>query len=118
MFNYHYPNVGRLDRLCKGHYVRCQFGYAYLVCKPEDKPDDPLLKPPMIQFITCSSYGEQFVQSLHQWKNVTDIAYKLFCYHVNDTYQQANQHNAEIINVLALAFEQKQLLVIPLDSEE
>ncbi|XPF94941.1 hypothetical protein ACM9HF_02710 [Colwellia sp. RE-S-Sl-9] len=118
MFNYHYPNVGRLDRLCKGHYVLCQFGYPHLICKPEDKPDDPLLAPSLAQFISCTSYGEQFLQNLHQWKNVNDIVNKIFCYYVNDDYQQANQNVAEITHTLALALEQGKLIVIPLDNEE
>ncbi|WP_077342377.1 hypothetical protein [Pseudocolwellia agarivorans] len=118
MFNYHYPNIGRLDRLCKGHYVLCQFGYPHLVCKPEDKPADPLLAPPLAQFVSCASYGEQFLQNLHQWKNVPNIVNKLFCYYVNDDYQQANQHTDKIINLLATALEQGSLVIIPLDHED
>ncbi|WP_076418011.1 hypothetical protein [Colwellia sp. UCD-KL20] len=118
MFNYHYPNIGRLDRLCKGHYVLCQFGYPHLVCKPEDKPADPLLASPLAQFVSCASYGEQFLQSLHQWKNVPNIVNKLFCYYVNDDYQQANQHTDKIINLLATALEQGSLVIIPLDHED
>ncbi|WP_426357556.1 hypothetical protein ACPUVO_13995 [Pseudocolwellia sp. HL-MZ19] len=118
MFNFSYPDVGRLDRLCKGHYVLCQFGYPHLVCKPEDKPQDPLLAPPLAHFVSSESYGEQFLQSLHQWKNVSDIVNKIFCYYVNDDYQQGNQHSAEIINTLATALQQGKLAIIPLDNED
>jgi hypothetical protein len=118
MFNSTYPDVGRLDRLCKGHYVMCQFGYPYLVCKPEDKPDDPLMQAPLAQFVTCSSYGEQFLQNLHQWKNVNDIVSKLFCYYINDDFQQAQQSIADVTQTLAIALAQKQILIIPLDSIE
>jgi hypothetical protein len=118
MFNHTYPNVGRLDRLCKGHYVMCQFGYPHLVCRPEDKPADPLLSSPLAEFVTCASYGEQFLHSLHQWKNVTDILNKLFCYYVHDDYQQANQHTAEIVDSLATALQQGKLVIIPLDNED
>lgn len=118
MFNYPYPNIGRLDRLCKGHYVVCQFGYTHLICKPVDKPVDPLLAPALVHFVSCASYGEQFLQSLHQWKNASDILNKIFCYYVNDDYQQANQHNAEVVNLLATALEQGTLVIIPLDNED
>lgn len=117
MVDYHYSNIGRLDRLCKGHYVLCQFGYPYLVCKPGDKPADPLLAPALPQFVSCASYGEQFLQNLHQWKNVKDILNKLFCYYVHDDYQQANQHTTEIVDTLATALEQGKLVIIPLDED-
>lgn len=115
MTNYNYPNIGRLGRFCKGYYVICQFGYSYLACRPEDKPNDPLLKAPLKEFLISATYGEQFLQNLHEWKNEQDIVTKVFYYLTHDEYQQSNQSLAECIKLIANELSAGNLLLIPLD---
>ena len=115
MDNYNYPNVGRHGRFCKGHYVICQFGYSYLACRPEDKPDDPLLNTSLKEFLISATYGEQFLQSLHHWKNDQNIFNRIFYYLTHDEYQHANQSVSECIKFIANELSKGNLLLIPLD---
>ncbi|XQW83472.1 hypothetical protein ACOYR1_09920 [Thalassotalea piscium] len=114
MSTYNYPNVGRTGRLCKGHYLICQFGYQYLACRPEDKPVDPLLKAPLKEFLVSTTYGEQFLQNLHPWKNEQNIINKLFFYLAGDEYQHETQSVSKSIKWIAHELSIGNLLLIPL----
>lgn len=114
MTEYNYPGVGRSGSFCKGYYLVCNFGYHYLACKPEDKPDDPLLNSPLITLWTCATYGEQFLLNLHDWKNSRDIISQLFCYLTNDDKSQGAQTKAEAIAFVSDQLVHRQLLIIPL----
>ncbi|GAA6171765.1 hypothetical protein NBRC116592_14350 [Colwellia sp. KU-HH00111] len=115
MSYYNYPGIGRQGYLCKGFYVICQFGYHYLACRPQDKPKDPLLNPPLKEFLVSTTYGEQFLQNLHPWKNEQNIMNRMFDYLAYDEYQHANQSVAECIKFIANELALGNLLLIPLD---
>ncbi|GGQ19428.1 hypothetical protein [Shewanella litoralis] len=112
-----YPGVGLLGPFCRGHEITCQFGYRHLICKPVDKPQDPLLNPPNITLWVSATYGEQFLVNRHSWKNSPELLSLIYCYLHNDTYVAIQHPEAHMINAIAMAFEQRSLLVIPLDSE-
>lgn len=113
---YNYPNVGRTGRFCKGHYVICQFGYHYLACRPEDKPADPLLRAPLKELLVSSTYGEQFLQNVHPWKNEQNIINQLFYYLAHDEYQHETQSISKSIKWIAHELFIGNLLLIPLDN--
>ena len=112
-----YPGVGLLGPFCRGHEITCQFGYRHLICKPVDKPQDPLLNTPNMTLWVSATFGEQFLVNRHSWKNSPDLLYQIYCYLHNDTYLAVQQSEAQIISIIALALEQRALLVIPLDNE-
>ncbi|GGP73169.1 hypothetical protein [Shewanella ulleungensis] len=112
-----YPGVGLLGPFCRGHEIVCQFGYRHLLCKPVDKPHDPLLNTPNMTLWVSATFGEQFLVNRHSWKNSPELLNLIYCYLHNDTYAAIQQSESEMISTIAIALEQRSLLVIPLDSE-
>ncbi|WDE06296.1 DUF2974 domain-containing protein [Thalassomonas viridans] len=110
-----YPGVGRSGHFCKGHYLFCNFGYQYLVCKPIDKPDDPLLGLPMMQCYSCEHYARLFLTTLHQWKNPLDIISRLMCYLLGDAHSLSRFNEAQAIDYLVDSLLNRDLLIFEMD---
>lgn len=109
-----YQGVDHLSRSCTGITLVCNFGYQYLACKPEHKPDDEWLNLPLMEFWTCKTLAKQFLSNLHQWKNDSDVVGRLFSYLKNDEHSQANYNQQQVAEFIALQLEQRQLLIFPL----
>lgn len=106
---------GRIDDpFCKGLYVYCRFGFEYLICKPQHKPQDLHFGKPLMEMWASTAYGIQFLENLHPWKNNASIIEHIFCYLHNDQYVLAHHSKGEIINNIALKLAQRELLIIPL----
>ncbi|MEZ9138671.1 MULTISPECIES: hypothetical protein [unclassified Shewanella] len=112
-----YAGVGQLGAFCRGHEIVCRFGYRYLICKPIDKPMDPLLNQPEIALSASSLFGEQFLISRHTWNNQTDILQRIYQYLNAEEFSSSQITEAEMITAIANAIERKQLLVILIDSD-
>lgn len=110
-----YPGIGKSGYFCKGFYLICNFGYRYLACKPIDKPDDPLLAPPLLEFCTDAIYGKQFLNRLHQWKNPYEIISDLTCYLLGDEHSLSRFNKAQAIDYIANKMQRGQLQIILLD---
>ncbi|MCI2285054.1 hypothetical protein L3081_18715 [Colwellia sp. MSW7] len=91
------------------------FSYHYLACKPVDKPEDPFLKLPLINLRVSATYGEQFLQNLHEWKNEDKIINHLYCYLKGDGVYCAHSNEFALIPYIAKELEAGNLLIFPLD---
>lgn len=112
-----YPGVGLTGAFCRGHELICQFGYRYLICKPVDKPHDPLLDIPDKTYVTSTTYGEQFLTNRHMWRNHQDVISHIYNYLMNDEYASGRGEQIKLIKEIAVALMQQDLLVIPLESD-
>ncbi|UJF20495.1 hypothetical protein [Shewanella sp. OMA3-2] len=112
-----YPGIGHLGAFCRGHELVCQFGYSHLICKPVDKPQDPLLNLPNMSFWVSATFGEQFLLNRHSWRNGTDILSRIYHYLVADDYAGVQLSECELVSAISIAFEQRLLLVIPIDKD-
>ena len=113
-----YLGIGHTGHFCKGYYLYCNFGYQYLACKPRDKPDDPLLNPPLLEFCTSITYGQQFLERLHLWKNSFDIISDLMCYLLEDEHSLGNFNKAQAVDYIADKLQSRRLLIILLDDRK
>ena len=112
-----YSGVGQLGAFCRGHEIICRFGYRYLICKPVDKPQDPLLNPPELALSVNRLYGEQFLLTRHSWKNQADILRRIYQYLMAEEFTSGQISQIEIVTTIAAALETKQLIVILLESD-
>ncbi|UCX04447.1 hypothetical protein [Shewanella glacialimarina] len=112
-----YSGGGHLGTFCRGHELVCQFGYSHLICKPVDKPQDPLLNLPDMSVVVSATFGEQFLLSRHSWKNETDILSRIYHYLIADDYAGVPLSESELVSAISIAFEQRLLLVIPIDKD-
>ncbi|MBU2871832.1 hypothetical protein [Colwellia sp. E2M01] len=110
-----YPNVGRQSIFSKGHYLVCNFSYRYLACKPVDKPNDPFLKPSQMDLRVCATYGEQFLNNLHEWKNEQNIISHLYSYIKGESVYALHNDERALIPYIAKELEAGNLLIFPLD---
>ncbi|WP_028865915.1 hypothetical protein [Psychromonas aquimarina] len=113
-----YYGVDYLGRSCRGITLVCNFGYQYLACKPEHKPEDEWLSLPLMEFWTCKTLAKQFLSNLHQWKNDSAVIGRLFSYVKNDEHSQANYNQQQVAEFIALQLEQRQLLIFPLEHKK
>ncbi|WP_159820240.1 hypothetical protein [Colwellia sp. 20A7] len=113
-----YPNVGRQSIFSKGHYLICNFSYRYLACKPTDKPNDLLLKPSKMEFRVSSTYGEQFLNNLHKWKNEQNIISHLYSYIKGESVYAVHNDERAFIPYIAKELEAGNLLIFPLDEQK
>ncbi|WP_028773307.1 hypothetical protein [Shewanella waksmanii] len=110
-----YPGVGLRGSACKGRYFFCQFGHRYLICRPVDRPDDPLLSPPRMDLWCATTYGMQFLSQRHQWKNSAHILSQLVSYLSGESLADSLDEYEQLEH-LATVMMQRQLLVFPLES--
>jgi len=106
-----YPGIDMNGTLCRGFYLYCQFDYQYLICKSEHIPDDPLLGFPLLDLISNTVYGEQFLIKLHEWKNLEQIFIKIYCYFFDDVICHKQYSQSQMIKIIAVLLSERKLLV-------
>ncbi|WP_394203307.1 hypothetical protein [Shewanella waksmanii] len=111
-----YPEIGVAGEGCKGILFYCQFGHKYLICHPVDKPEDPFLPLPRMDVWCTPSYGRQLLSLRHPWRNDASVLAQLVSYLSGE--RLANQLDEyDMITHLAIAMQQRQLLVFPLEND-
>ena len=106
------------SRDLRGVIVVCRFGRRYLACKPSDIAEDTLLGLPLTEFWSSTIFGEQFISNLHQWRNDFNVIENLFSYAADSKSLYLLQSQQDMIDIIALELQQRQLLVYPLDLPE
>ena len=106
-----YPGIDFNGSQCRGFYLYCQFDYQYLICKSEHIPDDPLLGLPLLDVVSNAVYGEQFLNTLHQWKNFDQIESKIYQYFYDDLICHKQYNKEQLIKIIAILLSQRKLLV-------
>lgn len=110
-----YPGVGLRGAACKGLYFFSQFGHRYLICRPVDRPDDPLLCSPRMDLWCATTYGMQFLSQRHQWKNSASVLSQLVSYLSGESLADSLDESG-LLHYLAAGMMQRQLLVFQLES--
>jgi len=110
-----YQGLEQLGTLCKGIHLTDKMGLCYLACKPGDKPNDPMLNPPLKAMWVCDTFGRQFLDNLDIWHNGHEVILRLYTYLSDETHVQQLSSKAIVISHLARQMEQRNLLIFPLD---